>query len=63
MYNFRSNFIKNKLILIDCLLIQTVLLRKSNQEMFMKNFLDTNTCLTLVKLDMSFSSIILMSFR
>ena len=34
MYDFHYNFIKKILILIYCLLIQTVLLMKSNQKMF-----------------------------
>ena len=40
MYDFHYNFIKKILILIYCLLIQTVLLMKSNQKMF---FFNTNT--------------------
>ena len=41
-------------MLIDFLLIQTVLLMKSNQKMFMKNFLNINTCSTLVDINQSF---------
>ena len=38
MYDFQRNFIKKKLMLIYYLMIQTVLLMKSNQKIFMKNF-------------------------
>ena len=38
MYDFQCNFIKKKLMLIYYLMIQTVLLMKSNQKIFMKNF-------------------------
>ena len=41
MYDFHYNFIKKILMLIYCLLIQRVLFMKSNQNMFMKNFLNT----------------------
>ena len=44
MYDFHYNFIKKILILIYCLLIQTVLLMKSNQKMFFS--IQTHTCLT-----------------
>ena len=41
-------------MLIDFLVIQTVLLMKSNQKMFMKNFLNINTCSTLADINQSF---------
>ena len=40
--------LNNTLMLICYLLTQTVLLIKSNQKMFMKNFFSANICLTLV---------------
>ena len=39
MYDFHYNFIKRILMLIYCLLIQTMLLMKSNQKIFMKKHL------------------------
>ena len=54
MYDFQCNFIKKKLMLIYYLLIQTVLLMKSNQKIFMNNFLNTNTCLTIVNITQIF---------
>ena len=47
MYDFLYNFIKNTLMLNCCLLTQTVLPMKSNQKMFIKNFLSASICLTL----------------
>ena len=47
MYDFHYNFIKNILTLNCYLLTQTVLRMKSNQKMFMKNFLSATICLTL----------------
>ena len=54
MYDFHCNFIFKKLMLIYCLLMQTVLLMKSNQKMFMKNFINTKTYLLLVKINQFF---------
>ena len=54
IYDFHCSFTKKKLMLIYCLLIQTVLLMKSNQKILMKMFLNTNTCLTLVNVNQSF---------
>ena len=51
---FATTLLKENLILIYCLLIQTVLLMKWNQKMFMKNFLNTDTCLTLVNISQFF---------
>ena len=51
---FTAALLKKKLMLIYCLLIQTVLLMKSNQKILMKMFLNTNTCLTLVNVNQSF---------
>ena len=48
MYDFHYNFIKKHFDLELLLLTQTVLLIKSNQKIFMKNFLSTNICLSLV---------------
>ena len=48
---FTATLLKQILMLIYCLLIQTVLLIKLNQKMLMKNFLNTNTCLTLVNIN------------
>ena len=45
---FTTTSLKKGLMLICCLLIQTVLLKKSNQKMFMKNFLNTSTCLNIM---------------
>ena len=50
---FATTLIK-KLMLIYCLLIQTVLIIKSNEKMFMKNFLATNTCMILVNINQFF---------
>ena len=47
MYDFHYNFIKKILMLNYYLLTQTVSLIKLNQKMFIKNFLNTNICLTL----------------
>ena len=44
MYDFHYNFIKNILTLNCYLLTQTVLRMKSNQNIFMNNFLSANTC-------------------
>ena len=52
MYDFHYNFIKKILILIYCLLIQTVLLMKSNQKMFFS--IQTHTCLTWVNFNQLF---------
>ena len=41
-------------MLIHCLLIQTALLMKPNQKMFMKNVLNANTCLILVNTNQFF---------
>ena len=54
IYDFHCNFILKKLMLIYCLLMQTVLLMKSNQKMFMKNFINTKTYLLLVKINQFF---------
>ena len=54
MYDFQYNFIKKNMILVYCLLIQTVLFMKSNRKMFIKSFLNTSTCLTLVKFNQVF---------
>ena len=54
MYDFRYSFTKKKSILIYCLVIQTVLLMKSNKKILMKKFLNTSTCLTLVNINQSF---------
>ena len=54
MYDFHYNFIKKNL---DANLLFTdadILIMKSNQKMFMKNFLNTNTCLTLVNINQVF---------
>ena len=48
MYDFHTTLLKNTLTLNCYLLTQTVLLIKSNQKMFMTNFLSTKTCLTLI---------------
>ena len=45
LYDFYYNFIKKHLILNCYLLTQTASLMKSNQKIFMKNFLNTNICL------------------
>ena len=45
MYDFYYNFIKKHLILNCYLLTQIASLMKSNQKIFMKNFLNTNICL------------------
>ena len=42
---FITTLLKN-ILTLNCYLL-TVLLMKSNQKMFMKNFLNTNICLTL----------------
>ena len=47
MYDLHYNIIKKRFD-AEYLLIQAVLLIKSNQEMLMKNFLGTNFFLTLV---------------
>ena len=44
---FITTLFKNRLTLNCYLLTQTVLRMKSNQKMFMKNFLSTSICLTL----------------
>ena len=55
MYDFHYKFIKKKFDAnLYILLIQTVLLIKSNQKMFMNNFLNINTCLTLVDFNFHF---------
>ena len=54
MYDFHYNFIEKILVVIHCLLIQTVLLMKSSQKIFMKNFLNINPCLTLVNINQIF---------
>ena len=54
IYDFQYNFIKKNMILIYYLLIQTVLFMKSHRKMFIKSFLNTNTCLTLVKFNQVF---------
>ena len=45
IYDFHYNFIKKTFDVELLLLTQTVLLMKSNQKMFMKNFLSTSICL------------------
>ena len=50
---FTTTLIK-KLMLIYCVLIQTVLIMKSNEKMFMKNFLARNTCMILVNVNQFF---------
>ena len=45
IYDFHYNFIKKTFDAELLLLTQTVLLMKSNQKMFMKNFLSTSICL------------------
>ena len=48
IYDFYCKYIKKTLTLNCCLLTQIVLLMKSNQKIFMKNFLNANICLPLV---------------
>ena len=54
IYDFQYNFIKKNMILTYILLIQKVLFMKSNRKMIIKIFLNTNTCLTLVKFNQVF---------